>query len=331
VLHAVCWKYRMQELRKKSPSAHHWTTPSSYIFATNTRIDNRQKKLVKQQHPLHMFLQYGELRTTNGWDWFGSLRHPSKFTSWLCYCSNIVTGGQPNFARCMAVSWAGILYIYFWCSCPVMEFCQVQNSLSVQVLPSPILTALLHGTPGEGVSRTFRHGTKNGITELSQRVPPIFGWAAIRLGIGPHSSLALFQNVAEVPAPKWSSFPKFQENPSTTFRGSLLVDGQKETVTNSKHLITMLLHTGNKTAWSTSGRLTWSERWLTLGFIPEQGPRRSRNFISSPAWYSSLSRLHTQNDHICTETKYFIFLIMSLIYTINLPDAITFCGTYDGG
>jgi len=197
VLHAVCWKYRMQELRKKSPSAHHWTTPSSYIFATNTRIDNRQKKLVKQQHPLHMFLQYGELWTTNGWDWFGSLRHPSKFTSWLCYCSNIVTGGQPNFARCMAVSWAGILYIYFWCSCPVMEFCQVQNSLSVQALPSPILTALLHGTPAEGVSRTFRHGTKNGITELLQRVPPIFGWAAIRLGIGPHSSLALFQNVAE--------------------------------------------------------------------------------------------------------------------------------------
>jgi len=31
-------------------------------------------------------------------------------------------------------------------------------------------------------------GTRNGITELSQMAPPIFGWAAITLGIDPHSS-----------------------------------------------------------------------------------------------------------------------------------------------
>ena len=31
-------------------------------------------------------------------------------------------------------------------------------------------------------------GVVQGITELSQRAPPIFGWAAITLGIGPHSS-----------------------------------------------------------------------------------------------------------------------------------------------
>jgi len=30
--------------------------------------------------------------------------------------------------------------------------------------------------------------TRHGITELSQRPPPVFGWAAITLGIGPHSS-----------------------------------------------------------------------------------------------------------------------------------------------
>jgi len=30
----------------------------------------------------------------------------------------------------------------------------VQNSLCVQVLPSPILAALLHGTPAAGVSQT---------------------------------------------------------------------------------------------------------------------------------------------------------------------------------
>ena len=37
-------------------------------------------------------------------------------------------------------------------------------------------------------SQTLRRGTRNGIMELSQRAQPIFGWAAITLGIGPHSS-----------------------------------------------------------------------------------------------------------------------------------------------
>jgi len=64
-------------------------------------------------------------------------------------------------------------YIYFFRgSCPLTEFCQVQNSLCVQVFPSSILAALLHGTPAAGVSQTLRRGTKNGITELSQRAPP---------------------------------------------------------------------------------------------------------------------------------------------------------------
>jgi len=82
-------------------------------------------------------------------------------------------------------------YTYiFGGSCPLTEFCQVQNSLCVQVLRSPILAALLHalhGTPAAGLSQTLRRGTRNGITELSQRVPPVFGWAAITMAIGPHS------------------------------------------------------------------------------------------------------------------------------------------------
>jgi len=46
-----------------------------------------------------------------------------------------------NFARCFAVSWASTLYIHFRGLCPPMEFCQVQNSLYVEVLCSPIFTA----------------------------------------------------------------------------------------------------------------------------------------------------------------------------------------------
>ena len=48
--------------RKKSPSAHHRTILSGYIFVTKAGIDNRKKKLVKQHYLPHMSLQYGELR-----------------------------------------------------------------------------------------------------------------------------------------------------------------------------------------------------------------------------------------------------------------------------
>jgi len=57
---------------------------------------------------------------------------------------------------------------------------------------APILAALLHDTPAAVSAKlSLRRGTRNGITELSQRAPPIFSWVAITLGIGPHSSLLL--------------------------------------------------------------------------------------------------------------------------------------------
>jgi len=36
----------MQKIAKKSPSAHHRTTLSGYIFATEARIDNRGKNML---------------------------------------------------------------------------------------------------------------------------------------------------------------------------------------------------------------------------------------------------------------------------------------------
>jgi len=56
----------------------------------------------------------------------------------------------------------------------------------------------MHGTPAAGISQTLRRGARNGITELSQRAPPIFGWAVITLDIGPHSSLSYSEADFEV-------------------------------------------------------------------------------------------------------------------------------------
>jgi len=59
-------------------------------------------------------------------------------------------------------------YLYiFGGSCPVTEFYHVQNSLCVQVLRSPILAALLHGTRIVGVSQTLWRSAK-GVAYIRQ-------------------------------------------------------------------------------------------------------------------------------------------------------------------
>ena len=45
LLAARC-KYKTQKSRQKSPSGHHRTTSTGYIFATKARIDNRKKNLL---------------------------------------------------------------------------------------------------------------------------------------------------------------------------------------------------------------------------------------------------------------------------------------------
>jgi len=51
--------------RQISPSGHHRTNLSGYIFATKAHIDNR-KEIVKQQYLIHTSSEYSELRLTIG-------------------------------------------------------------------------------------------------------------------------------------------------------------------------------------------------------------------------------------------------------------------------
>jgi len=90
----------------------------------------QSKKLVKQQYLHHTSLQYGKLHPTNGRDRLASLWHPSKFQRVLhlgfVTAATLLTGGQRNFARCLAVSWAATLYIHFRGCCHLTEFRQVK-------------------------------------------------------------------------------------------------------------------------------------------------------------------------------------------------------------
>jgi len=71
-------------------------------------------------------------------------------------------------------------YIYiFGVYCPLTEFCQVQNSLCIQ---SYILLYWQHHCTA------LQQRASAKLCSIEKRAPPIFGMAAITLGIGPHSS-----------------------------------------------------------------------------------------------------------------------------------------------
>ena len=67
-----------QKSRQKSPSGHHRTTLSGYIFATKARIENRKKSLLSSNMSSTCPHNMANLRLTSGWDRSSSLRHPCK-------------------------------------------------------------------------------------------------------------------------------------------------------------------------------------------------------------------------------------------------------------
>ena len=83
------WEYRTQKIAKNSPSAHHRTTLSSYIFATEACIDNRKNLLNSNTSPSCPYsmvnfsplaaeivsLVWGTPATFNGFRFLASLLH----------------------------------------------------------------------------------------------------------------------------------------------------------------------------------------------------------------------------------------------------------------
>ena len=95
MLHAARCKCRTQKSRQKSPSGHHPTTLSAYIFATKACIDNRKKNLLSSNisstcpGPLAAEIVSLVWGTPANFNWFrilAALLHGSS------------SGRQPNFA-----------------------------------------------------------------------------------------------------------------------------------------------------------------------------------------------------------------------------------------
>jgi len=132
-------------------------------------------------------VNFGPLMADICWRVWGT---PANFNLFRVLASLLQRRRSPEANQTLQDVWLSpglVRYIYtFRGSCPLTQFCPVQNSLHIQVLHSRILAALLYGTPAASVSQTLWRGTRNGIMELSQRAPPVFGRAAMTLGIGPH-------------------------------------------------------------------------------------------------------------------------------------------------
>jgi len=141
-------KYRMQKLCKTSPSAHHRTDLSGYIFTTRARISNRKKLLnsnIYSTFPYNM-VNFGPLTADIGSAVWGTTTNFNGFwVSGFVTAPTSLTAVEVNqTARCLAVSWADTLYIHY-----ILP----PNG----ILPdAKLLAALLHGARAVGVSKNLR-------------------------------------------------------------------------------------------------------------------------------------------------------------------------------
>jgi len=88
-----------------------------YLHNQGTYRQSEKNLLDSNISPSCPHNMFSALRPTGSWHRFVSLGHPSEFqrVSRLGFITGATSlnGSQPNFARCLAISWAGTLYIHF--------------------------------------------------------------------------------------------------------------------------------------------------------------------------------------------------------------------------
>ena len=93
VQYAARCKYRTQKSRQKSPSGHHRTTLSGYIFAIKACIDNRKKNLLSSNISStcpHNMVNFGPLAAEIvSLVWGTPSVISTGFVSWQRYCSDV--------------------------------------------------------------------------------------------------------------------------------------------------------------------------------------------------------------------------------------------------
>ena len=125
---------------------------------------------------------------------------PANFNSFRYLASFIARHRSPEANQNLHDVWPflGLLpYIHFWLLLPLDGISPHAKFTLHPSLAFSYIGSVTAWHSSCGVSQTLWRGTRNGITELSQRVPLIFGSLAITLGTGPHSSLYLLPLVLD--------------------------------------------------------------------------------------------------------------------------------------
>jgi len=156
VLHAAGWNTgRKNDIEI---SAHHRTTFSatSQLRHAST-IGKMLNSNISSRCPQNM-VNFGQLTAEVG---SGVWRTPANLNGFRVLASLLHRRRSTMVNQTLHDVWLShglVHYIYiFGSSCPLTEFCHVQNSPCVRVLRSAILTALLHGTRAVSVSQTLPH------------------------------------------------------------------------------------------------------------------------------------------------------------------------------
>jgi len=130
---------------------------------------------------------------------WGTQQISTGFASWLRYCNDTAHRRSTKLCKIFG-HLLGWYTIYTFSGALARD--RVLPGAKFMLRPSLAFSFLSSDNAwhfSSGVSQTFQHGTRNGITELSKRAPPIFSWAAITLDIGPHSSMKCFMSCKDKP------------------------------------------------------------------------------------------------------------------------------------
>ena len=151
---------------------------SGHIFATKACIDNR-KKVVKQLYLLHMcdnMVNFGLLTAEICWRVSGIPANFNRFRVLASLLHRHRSTESTTLCRMFGRLLAWYKIYTFWGLLPpngilpAAKF-TLRPSLAVSYIGS--VTAR-HSSSGRQPNQTLWRGTRNGITQLSQRAPPIF-------------------------------------------------------------------------------------------------------------------------------------------------------------
>ena len=90
---------RKEVVKNQSPSRHHRTTLSGYVFASKALIDNRKNVLSINMSSTcpHNMVNFGTLTAEIGSTIWAPLQISTGFASWQCYYTASSSGRQLNF------------------------------------------------------------------------------------------------------------------------------------------------------------------------------------------------------------------------------------------